>query len=214
MVNSPIKVTNYESPIENTRKNLIDEENQKIQGNRGFIFKGFKTEKERIDEYLKNRNFYYNDEVSLNNSVEKSEEKNNNQFKSTSTIIQPQMRYKPRTDLERIYESINKNSFGKADRTIIDKQLRDLDLNVTKVNKNESRPSVPDYKDSGINLDHGSVQNHKREHSPKKPKNKYKKKEINSEAKNLMKDLHFKTHFKGVTAIANQNNSKFILINY
>jgi hypothetical protein len=48
MANKPIKVKTYHSPIESTRKELMDEENDKIQGRRGFILKGFKTEKQRI----------------------------------------------------------------------------------------------------------------------------------------------------------------------
>lgn len=43
-----IVVKDYISPIESTRKKLMDEEYDKIQGRRGFVFKGYKTEKERI----------------------------------------------------------------------------------------------------------------------------------------------------------------------
>jgi hypothetical protein len=41
-------VKDYVSPVESTRKEFLEEGNEKIQGRRGFIFKGFKTEKERI----------------------------------------------------------------------------------------------------------------------------------------------------------------------
>lgn len=201
MVHSPIKVKNYENPVESTRKDLLDEENEKIQGNRGFIFKGYKTEKERIEEYLKNKNFYFHDSDHLNNSSSYVDTKQN---QSLGGIVQPQMRFKPRTDLERIVESINKNSFGKADKQIVDKQLRGLDLNVTKVKKSTTIADVPDYKEF---VTHDNRHQSEAALEPHKRNRDSKKKEMNSEAKHLMKDLHMKTHFKGVTVIAQQNQS-------
>jgi len=48
MAHAPIQINEFISPIESTRKQLIDEENEKIMGRRGIILKGFKTEKQRI----------------------------------------------------------------------------------------------------------------------------------------------------------------------
>lgn len=217
MVSNPIQVTNYENPIETTRKKLLDDENEKIQGNRGFIFKGYKTEKERIEEYMKNKNFYFHslNESQLNYSHSKIENLNN-----TSGIKQPNMRFKPRTDLERIYETINQNTYNRADKNILDKQLRDLDLNVTKVHSKREEEIIPDYKDSSNyiymrtipNFENGDDSRQNITKRPKVNKNKSnkiknlynKKKEINSEARNLIKDFYIKTHFKGATVIASQ----------
>lgn len=44
-------------------------------------------------------------------------------------LIQPIMRFKPRLDLERILEEVNKNNYGRADRSIIEKQLSKFDSN-------------------------------------------------------------------------------------
>ena len=40
------------------------------------------------------------------------------------------MRFKARTDLERVYDTINDYSYGKVNKRIIYKQLRNLDLNI------------------------------------------------------------------------------------
>ena len=45
---NPIIIKDYLSPIESTRKELMQEEVSKIKGSAGFIFKGFLTDKERI----------------------------------------------------------------------------------------------------------------------------------------------------------------------
>lgn len=219
MVNNPITVTNYVNPIDSTRKALLDEENEKIQGRRGFVFKGFKTEKERIEEYMKEKNFYYNglSEHSLSHA-------NKGEILNSSGILQPTMRFKPRTDLERICETINQNSFNRADKSVVDKQLRDLELNVTKVNNKIDVNAVPDYRDmqnSGYLKTENNVFGKEEERNKAKSNNRSqnmsmkvkqsnfsKKKEMNSEARNLIKDLYFKTHFKGATVIATQGKCK------
>ena len=42
------------------------------------------------------------------------------------------MRFKPRTDIERIIETVNTHSWGRIGRSILYKQLKELELNVPK----------------------------------------------------------------------------------
>ncbi len=46
MVNKPIKINDYNSPVESTRQELMKESTN--PSHKGFSFKGFVTEKERI----------------------------------------------------------------------------------------------------------------------------------------------------------------------
>ena len=48
MVKNPIKIKDYNQAIINTREELMKETDDQIKGTKGFIFKGFITEKERI----------------------------------------------------------------------------------------------------------------------------------------------------------------------
>ena len=48
--------------------------------------------------------------------------------------LQPIMKFKPRTDLERIFDTINSNYYGKIDRNLVNEQLKSLGL-VTVYNK-------------------------------------------------------------------------------
>ena len=45
-----------------------------------------------------------------------------------TTISQPTMRYKPRTDLERVYDVLNGYNFDIASRDIIERQLKSINL--------------------------------------------------------------------------------------
>ena len=48
--------------------------------------------------------------------------------------LQPIMKFKPRTDLERIFDSVNLNYYGRIDRNLVNQQLKSLGL-VTVYNK-------------------------------------------------------------------------------
>ncbi len=102
--------------VQNPRQEYFDEGIDKIRGGKGIILKGYKTEKMRVEEHLRNINFYYPYDDKLKESL-KTDDLNSTNNKLT--IKQPEMRFKPRTDLERIFDEINKNSFRKLDKNII-----------------------------------------------------------------------------------------------
>ena len=53
---------------------------------------------------------------------------NKNIANSKTTISQPTMRYKPRTDLERVYDALNGYNYDQASRDIIERQLKSINL--------------------------------------------------------------------------------------
>lgn len=56
--------------------------------------------------------------------------------KNLNKIQQPTMRYRPRTDLERIYYTVNAQSMGKISKDIVDSQLAKMNLNNLKKTTN------------------------------------------------------------------------------
>ena len=48
MAQIPVKIKDYSSPIINVRQRFMEDEVDKIIGKKGFIFKSFQTEKDRI----------------------------------------------------------------------------------------------------------------------------------------------------------------------
>lgn len=241
MASKPIKIKDYRHPIENVRFELMKETEDKIQGRKGFIFKGFVTEKERIEQYLAEKNKYLEleqkiNEKSLNNN---SPKKNSSKYSSKYTYIQPQMRYKPRTELERIFDAINEYSYGRVSKDLINKQLRKLDLNNVKKMKNSSMHDEEDQENEKLfnhtirdkkkqligelnleklvkdndrqEMDEADYVNYSHEENSGngsslfRDRFKSKRKMVdNSAAKNLMKEYHYKTHFKAATSVASK----------
>ena len=129
MASKPVYLKTHSKPIASSRQELYQEEGQKILGNRGMVFKSFKTEKERIEDYLKTRKTLYNmNKINVMNIDEKfidcykrlAIDRNSNPNK----FLQPFMRFKPRNDLERLFESINKNSYGRISKKDIENSIR------------------------------------------------------------------------------------------
>ena len=128
--------------------NEVQKENIKL--------KPFVTDKARIEKYLKShieehKKYKKNkitiscDENSLNPnkndkrcySENKKLNKNNSSSSSLANMekyLQPIMKFKPRTDLERIFDTINLNYYGKIDKHLVNEQLKSLGL-VTVHNK-------------------------------------------------------------------------------
>ncbi len=215
MVKSPLVVQDYLCPIESTRKKLM-EENSSRSNHKKFCFKKYVTEKERIKKYLEERKSFgeYYDErgnfIQIQNSPPKKKKK------EAPIYEQPKMRFKPRTDLERIVDSINEYNFNKINSDLVRKQLKILDLNymkkkILKENQSNLSSSIsetsssydeirvkPETKTNNNSTDNKSMKSASQS-------NFYKSKRVlidNSVAKQLMQEYHYKTHFKAASTLA------------
>jgi len=134
------------------------------------------------------------------NTAKNSTEPN---LKKVHKFVQKEMRFKPRTDLERIFDTINDYSYGKINKEILNKQLKNLDLKKPDISENSDHHLMPNISDDKSNtiaeITSSKLNSIKR----------YKRKLVdNSEAKNLLKDYHNKTHFKAATDVALFNRKK------
>ena len=199
-----VVIKDYKNPVESSRMQYLDETSDLIKGRKGFLLGGFKSEKQRIKETVKLNQMLYGINLSRNDDTEEKKKK----MLEKRNFSQPQMRYKPRTDLERIFELINSrnanakyktnqldfnqlkqqsesssidHSFSKR-KQAQDKENEDLFIIPLKKKMNSSKIT-----DSNINSTYLSsrFQN------------------INKEAKRLISDSKYKTNFKAVMSIAN-----------
>ena len=150
------------------------------------------------------------------------------------SILQPQMRFTARTDLERVYDVLNGDYIKHNEREIIERQLKHINLYNYKKPKELLKG---DKSDNSFN-DEVIEEKIKGEKSPVKdtkksknikniygPSNLYyeirnndrkswaRKDNLNIEARGLLSSYHFKTHFKATEEIAeyksnNKNNLK------
>ena len=192
-----------------------------------------------------NINRVLNSKYTINNdadrfSINNPENINASKSSKKNTIFQPTMRYKPRTDLERVYDILNGYNYNQASRDIIERQLKSINLYDYKKNsineggKEESRIlKRPRFLSKSLQRKTKKRKNvnslYKMNHVYYNPdKSSYKpwqrREDLNTEAYGFLSSYHYKTHFKAAEEIAesdyktnnkgnNNLNSVFLLPN-
>ena len=125
-------------------------------------------------------------------------------------ILQPLMRFKPRTDLERVYDTLNRFHIDKNDNKIIERQLKHINLYGYK--KPDELFKDPECNNSNViqRNPYLIINNIEEQKTIKNDDLKHKfwkrSSELNKEAENLLKSYHYKTHFKAAEEIAGDKN--------
>ena len=170
-----------------------------------------------------NINRVLNSKYTINNdtdrfSINNPENINASKSSKKNTIFQPTMRYKPRTDLERVYDILNGYNYNQASRDIIERQLKSINLYDYKKNsineggKEESRIlKRPRFLSKSLQRKTKKRKNvnslYKMNHVYYNPdKSSYKpwqrREDLNTEAYGFLSSYHYKTHFKAAEEIA------------
>ena len=147
---------------------------------------------------------------------------------NNNLISQPTMRYKPRTDLERVYDTLNEYNYDQKSKNIIERQLKSINLydckksagNISKSLEKKEKKEKTNRIDNSRHLIAKSERNIKKKkrydlyktknvvyYNPKD--NEYKpwqrRDDLNNEAYGLLSSYHYKTHFKAAEEIAESN---------
>ena len=224
--NPHIEIKVPPKPINNSREQYLFENEKLILGRPGFIFRIYPTLQERLQEKLKEEKYYKiknnnNNILSRNNSLGKlaskniisSTNKNNSQIFSnkiqSDIISQPILRFKNRTDLERICDTIQPYvppQEQDALKEIRSRHVHSIDFpkgilyrgsiqNLKNFKKNIKSHSTNNINDENNFLDENNENN-------RKPEIYFTRlQRLNVEAKKIRSNLHFKTHFKGVESV-------------
>jgi hypothetical protein len=192
-----------------------------------------------INNFNTEGNNYFNKlsknvKLTRKNIISKTDENKYKYILKNDLIIQPEMRFKPRTDLERIYDMINGYKYGIARRDILDKQLKNMGLfkyknsnelkrKITKEIKSEIKSEIKaDNSNSSSENDGENENNHIHSHIEKinpgksklyfnpdtidyKAKPWMKRTDLNADAYKLLNSYHYKTHFKAAKEVAGNN---------
>ena len=148
MIQEPFKIEDSSNKIFSYRPNYSETGKIKL--------KPFVTDYNRVNKYLSNkkkelqkypikRNTILNNSKSIdinsNISGNESEEILNNDHPKDKNddkyfYLQPIMKFSPRTEFERIYDTLNSYSYGRVDRNLILEQLKSLGFLTIQNNKN------------------------------------------------------------------------------
>ena len=207
-------------------KTISYEQGKKIANLDGFGL----ADKNNINKIINSNYTINNPDISKNNLSSKK-----------ITISQPTMRYKPRTDLERVYDALNGYNYDGASREIIERQLKSINLYDFKKNINTMNEAGKEERGFGKrprflskslrakgkkrkNVNSLYKMNHVYYNPDKSTYKPWQRREdLNTEAYGFLSSYHYKTHFKAAEEIAESNykinkatntpNSVFLLPN-
>ena len=214
----PIIVKKNKDKYLTSREEFYANNSNKIIDKKGFSFKYYKTEKERINEYIKERNKI--DKYISRNA--KTKRKKTPEIK----LIQPSMRFKARTDLERVYDVLKTRESIYNDKKIVQNQLNQMGFVSRNVEEEEEDDEDDEEKKQKVNVNKEDIiikdENLNEEEKKRKilhnkivqdRKNMIERRKFflslgskkrinnsitNSHIKHLREDLHQKLHFKAM----------------
>ena len=197
-------------PIMNSRQQYLQENEKLILGRHGFIFRANPTTKEKL-EMLKEEKNKINKSCKIHRNIDfgklaskniienyKNSNINHNQLiksKSQQDILsQPILRFKNRTDLERICDTIEPYLPPYEQESV-------NEIRASHVHSIDFPRGIL-YKGSVTNLKNFKNKLYSDKNEKKKAKIYFTRlQRLNVEAKKIRSNLHFKTHFKGVESV-------------
>lgn len=122
MEEKPIILKNNKEKYMTTRQEFYASSANKILDKKGFLFKSFKSDKERIKEVIKNKEILEN-YISKNKGKRKKQKQEFIKKLKQIKFEQPSMHFKKRTGLERIYDIFKKKHYLNAEQKLLYNQL-------------------------------------------------------------------------------------------
>ena len=194
MVEKPIVVKKEKDKYSTSRQEFFALTSNKILDKKGFQFKSYKSDKERINEFLKGKESLdkYLEEISrLKKKKEKIRKKRNE-----PKLIQPSMRFTARTDLERVYDVLRNREILYDEEKIIKNQLAKMGFGSQNIDSEEGEDDEDGKEEKSENQHYHTLNN------------KTKKNEILSDEEIYKKELHKKIIQQRKNMI---NKRKFLL---
>ena len=124
MVENPIIVKKEKDKYMTTRQELYASSSNKILDKKGFVFTSFKSDKERVNDFMRRKE-------ALNKYLTKKLPKNRKTAEFLKKLqeikfTQPSMHFKARTELEKVYDILRKTNTLNKEQKFLNKQLNKM----------------------------------------------------------------------------------------
>ena len=148
MAEKPVVIKKSKDKFLTTRQEFFALTSDKILHKKGFQFKSYKSDKERIQEFLKGKESLdkYLEEI----AKEKKRKEKLNKRKNEPKLIQPSMRFTARTDFERVFDILKNRQVLYEEEKIIKNQLAKMGFTSQNIEENEEDEESEKIKENEI----------------------------------------------------------------
>ena len=149
MAQKPIIIKKERDKFSTSRQEFFASTSNKILDKKGFQFKSYKSDKERINDFLKGKESLdkYLEEISRIKKKKEKIRKKRNEPK----LIQPSMRFTARTDLERVYDVLKNREILYDEEKIIKNQLAKMGFSSQNVESDDEGDGNEEESDNNYN---------------------------------------------------------------
>ncbi len=149
MAQKPIIIKKERDKFSTSRQEFFASTSNKILDKKGFQFKSYKSDKERINDFLKGKESLdkYLEEISRIKKKKEKIRKKRNEPK----LIQPSMRFTARTDLERVYDVLKNREILYDEEKIIKSQLAKMGFSSQNVESDDEGDGNEEESDNNYN---------------------------------------------------------------
>ena len=198
MAENPIIIKKDKNKYMTTREALYADTSNKILDKKGFIFSTYKTDKERIKDYLDQRTEKLN------------HKKHNSYLVKDKKFIQPLMRFKARTDLERVEETLKDRDGLEIEKSLALNQLTKVTTAHSDYSSSDEDIKTPKRYKFYINNSDKNIKKKKNNLNQEEERKKFLHNKIIESRKNMMKKRKFYITLGLNKRLENQNKAKFI----
>ena len=149
MAEKPIMIKKSKDKFSTSRQEFFALTSNKILDKKGFQFKSYKSDKERINELVKGKELL--DKYLEGISKEKKRKEKLKKKKNIPKLIQPSMRFTARSDFERVYDIIKNRNALYEEEKIIKNQLAKMGFS-SHIEDEDEENEESEKIDSGENL--------------------------------------------------------------
>lgn len=136
MAQTPIIIKKADDKYSTSREEFLAKTSNKILDKKGFIFKYYKTDRERINQMLKDKNDLDKYIPKTNRPKPKIKDWGENK------LVQPSMRFTARCDLERVYDVLKQREMLFAEQKLVNDQMTKMGF---------ASQNIEDYEDESDN---------------------------------------------------------------
>ena len=198
MAENPIIIKKDKNKYMTTREALYADTSNKILDKKGFIFSKYKTDKERIKDYLEQRKekLYHR--------------KQNNDLNKDKKFIQPLMRFKARTDIERVEEVLKDRDVLEIEKNIPLNQINKITTAHSDYSSSDEDTQTQKKYRFYVNNSDKNIKKKKNTVDDEEEKKRIMHNKILESRKNMMKKRKFYITLGLNKRLENQNKAKFL----
>ena len=155
MAENPLIIKKSDEKYATSREEFLAKSSKNILDKKGFVFKSYKTDRERINQIIKDKN-------DLDKYISKADKPKQKVIDwGENKLVQPSMRFTARCDLERVYDVLKERELLFSEQKIVNAQMTKMGFASHNIEDYEEESDSAANNNKDINKDENIINEYK-----------------------------------------------------